>query len=185
VKKSEPTTRKFINQRTICIKGYECENGGLEIEGTLVDTRTEAITLLNGNFKPQGTPLHSIQSIMTLSEDMIIEKLTVDYDALPDKSCIVPYSGTYDNLIGIDTKKNLKIQLRDRIPRAEGCTHLNVLIDIMAASAFQTAYNRQKQETGCNFLDNSCYTWNTKSPSYKILKKALSQQQLKKSRKDL
>ena len=160
-----PTARKLIHTRKIDCRGYHRDDGLWDIEGSLIDTRTEPMeTFGRGKIAP-GEHLHEMWLRMTVDSELeviALEAKTVHapYPACPD------FPDRFSKLVGQHIEPGWTAKVRLLLGGRWGCTHLVELLGPLATTAVQTVY-AWRGEIGEHLDDsvappsefiNSCHT---------------------------
>jgi len=135
---STAENRTFLNRRTIVSEGYQCDNGYLQVEAELIDTRgSESTNPWRGTVEP-GDPVHRMSLRITLDPALIIRDIEASTDNAPFPACrdVAP---NLKALIGLQITRGFKRNARARIGGPLGCTHLLAALEVIAATAMQTA----------------------------------------------
>ena len=136
-------TRKPLHTRKITLQGYHRDDGLLDIEGHLIDTKPFDIPNADrGGQIRAGESLHEMRVRLTLNKDFQI----VDAEAITDWA---PYDycqgGTrsFSNLIGQKIGPGWNKSIRSILGGTIGCTHITEMLGQMATTAFQTLNSLQ------------------------------------------
>jgi hypothetical protein len=136
---SSPNPRELTHTRKITCQGFQREDGLWDIEGSLIDTRTETMsTFGRGTIEP-GEHLHEMWLRMTVDNDlnvMAIEAVTehAPYPACPD------FPNRFKKLVGEKIQPGWTAKVRLLLGGTHGCTHLVELLGPIATTAVQTVY---------------------------------------------
>jgi hypothetical protein len=76
-------SRTFLHHRQIECQGYQREDGLWDIEGHLVDTKTEPFPVDSRGLLPPGEPLHEMWLRVTLDDTFLIHEVEAVIDASP------------------------------------------------------------------------------------------------------
>lgn len=126
--------REEVHLRRIECRGYRRADGLWDIDARMTDTnRYDQIM----GAADASTVIHDMWLRLTVDEDLVVH----DVVAVPDTT---PYSMCPDAAAPMSVLKGLKIgagwnaEVRRRLPRAAGCTHLIELLGPAATTAYQT-----------------------------------------------
>lgn len=158
---SQPVPRQLLHQRRVTCRGYRRDDGLLDIEGHLEDTKTYPFSNRDRGQIPAGEPVHGMWLRLTIDEDLNIHGAEASTEFAPYAVCprITP---NFKRLVGLKIGAGWMREVRKKIGGVEGCTHLVELLGPIATTAFQTlAGQRRKRDTGAPttrpfFLD-SCH----------------------------
>jgi hypothetical protein len=146
---SPPAPRKLEHLRDIALRGYLREDGLVDIEAHLTDTKTYGFPSEHRGQVNPGEPLHGMWVRMTLNEDMLIVACEAVSDHTPFDVC--PAAAlNFSRLAGLTIGPGFNRAVNERVGGTEGCTHLREVLAQMATVAFQTLwpirYRRQQAE---------------------------------------
>jgi len=130
-------TREELNTRHIEMKGYRRSDGLYEIEGHVVDRKTQLfVHHPPGRAVPAGEPIHDMGVRLVFDEQMtVLEVHTFTHSA--------PYGPCFQGGQALQTIKGLRMvggwsrAVRHRLRGARSCTHLMELLIPMATAAHQ------------------------------------------------
>jgi hypothetical protein len=134
-----PAAREPVHTRRLECRGYRRNDGLWDIEGSLVDTRTEAMeTFGRGRIAP-GEHLHEMWIRLTVDASLTVrgvEATTVHapYPACPD------FPDRFGKLVGQRIEPGWTARVRLLLGGRRGCTHLVELLGPLATTAVQTVY---------------------------------------------
>ena len=66
--------RKLVHERTYDIRGYEREDGMLDVEGKIVDLKPHSFDNHDRGYVPAGEPLHEMHLRLTIDHTFTIRK---------------------------------------------------------------------------------------------------------------
>ena len=143
-----PAKRSHSHDRHIHCQGFAREDGLLDIEAELIDTKSyDFPSTTHGTIK-QGTPVHHMQVRITINETLeIIDAAAVTLHG-PYEIC-PKGAKNIKGLVGLKIGPGWKNKVKAAIGGASGCTHITELLGPMATTAFQTLYGeiaRRKRE---------------------------------------
>jgi hypothetical protein len=164
---SPATSRKLLHLRDVQLRGYEREDGLVDIEARITDVKTYS---WSNRFRDAaaGDPLHDMWMRITLDRDMVIHECEASTEAAPYEAC--PNAApNFARLAGLVIGKGFLRAAMQRVGGVEGCTHLRELLQPLATVAFQTMVSvrnhnakaeQEKPLTGLNLaLVNSCLAY--------------------------
>jgi len=133
-----PQTRKLLTRRIVNCEGYLREDGALEVEGHLRDSKGHDHSYGWRSSIPAGGPIHEMWVRMTLNAELTILAVAASVDAAPYPSCphIVP---NLERLVGLKVAGGFRQRLRELVGGTQGCTHVVTLLEAMANNAVQTS----------------------------------------------
>ena len=142
---SEPRPREFLTGRTITCNGYLRDDGLIDIEGHLVDTRGYDTNNEWRGALRKGEPAHEMWVRLTIDDTLVVREASCATDAAPYPTCreITP---NVARLVGLAITGGFKKQMRERIGRTEGCTHVVALIEALSAVAVHALAGKRRGE---------------------------------------
>ena len=79
--------RTEIHLRSVEMRGYRRDDGLYEIDGRVVDTKSEPITLLSGEVRAAGAPIHDMSVRLVVDGDLVVHDVIAVTDATPFPVC--------------------------------------------------------------------------------------------------
>lgn len=164
---SKSAPRKLLHLRDITLRGYEREDGLVDIEAHMTDVKTHSLKMPERGGLSAGEPMHDMWLRITLAEDMTIMDSEAQMDGTPHVMCpgVAP---NYKRLIGLNISKGFIKAAMERLGGVQGCTHLRELLQQVGTVAFQTmlSVRGQRRPEGAKpprgihpSLLNTCYTY--------------------------
>lgn len=146
---SPPThPRRKVHLREIQVEGYRRDDGLLELDACLRDTKAIDYALASG-VRKAGDPVHEMRVRVTIDAAFNI----VDAEACSDW---VPYPGgcdtigpAYRKLIGLNLVRGFRRTVGEMFADVRGCSHLTELLLSLPTAAIQTfaTFQRDNAET--------------------------------------
>ena len=165
-------TRKQLHTRQIHCEGFERSDGLWDIEATLTDTKPIVFSNHERPDVKPGEPIHKMKLVVTLDLDMIINHIAVDLQYAPFALC-AGASNKMEKLIGLKIGAGWMREARERVAKAESCTHLMELLAPISTTAYQTMHwaleerEQQKPDRGIPVIINQCHSLASDSPVVK------------------
>ena len=144
---SAPAPRKLEHLRDISLRGYLREDGLVDIEAHLTDTKTYGFPSEHRGQVNPGDPIHGMWVRMTVDETMLITACEAASDFTPFAVC-PGATANFSRLAGLTIGPGFNRAVNERVGGTAGCTHLREVIAQMATVAFQTLWpirNRRQQ----------------------------------------
>ena len=154
--------RKMLHLRDVKLRGYEREDGLIEVEGRITDVKTYGAGS-TGAFEA-GEPVHDMWLRVTFDRDLVIQDCVAAMDATPHETCPM-VAPNYRRLIGLKVGKGFIKAAMQLLGGGEGCTHLRELLQPVATVAFQTMtiYRQLAASKGKKWVNldlvNGCYAY--------------------------
>lgn len=132
-------SRKPHHTRQLECLGFERDDGLWEIEAHLLDTKPYRFPNHEKNGVEPGEPVHKMSLRLTLDLDFLIHKVDVAMDDTPFKICRQVENNML-KLEGIRIGPGWLREVRTRIPKTDGCTHVLDLLGPIATTAYQSMH---------------------------------------------
>ncbi len=163
---SRPATRNLLHMRQISVRGYQREDGLVDIEARMTDEKTHSFGNLDRDGIRAGELLHDMWIRLTLNQQMEIVDCEAAMDSTPYGICpaVAP---NLKRLAGLHVGKGFLRAAVQRLAGVEGCTHLRELLQPVATVAFQTFAGLRGHGTGHEVptqLINTCHAYNEDGP---------------------
>lgn len=142
-----PAPRKLEHLRDISLRGYLREDGLVDIEAHLTDTKTYGFPSEHRGQVGPGDPIHGMWVRMTVDDNMTITACEAASDFTPFAVC-PGATANFARLAGLTIGAGFNRAVNERVGGTAGCTHLREVIAQMATVAFQTLWpirNRRQQ----------------------------------------
>ncbi|TDF83801.1 DUF2889 domain-containing protein [Pseudomonas sp. H9] len=135
--------RRQLHTRQVSCTGYLRDDGLIDIEGRLLDTKANDHQSVE-RMIPAGEPCHLMHLRLTVDLDFVIREVKAVTEAAPLSGCnqITP---AYQALVGLRIGPGFTRQVNLRVGGVRGCTHLTELLGPMATTLFQTASGLRRQ----------------------------------------
>jgi hypothetical protein len=162
---SPAPARTHLHNRDIAIRGYLRQDGLVDIEAHLTDTREQRKVRRDGSVREAGEAVHDMWLRLTITQAREIVAAEAVMDITPYTVCpqVAP---NYERLVGLRIEGGFIRKAMERLGGAEGCTHLRELLQQMGTTAFQTLYAVGAMRDDPASLQgqrppllNTCYAW--------------------------
>ena len=131
--------RNHLHTREVRCYGYQNAEGLWEIEAHLLDTKPFWFPNHEKDGIAPGEPVHQMSLRLTLDLDFTIHRVDVAMDDTPYRICR-QVERNIKKLEGIQIGSGWLREVRMRVPRTEGCTHLIELLNPIATTAYQSMH---------------------------------------------
>ena len=163
---SKPTSmnRREIHCRSIECKGYQRDDELWDIEGRVVDTKSEDYRTLE-HLVAVGDAMHDMFVRLTVDNEFNIREIEVRTNSSPFKDC-PGCNAAYERIIGLNTMMpGFQKKVKELMQGSNGCTHITELFGPLATTAYQTIgswlnqnqYDGKLREKDWKLLVDSCY----------------------------
>lgn len=133
---SSPVSRSLRHTRAITVEAYLRDDGLWDLDATIRDVKTRAISLASGE-RDAGVPVHDLKLRVTIDGAFNIVDAEAASDAVPYPGFCDTIAPAYKQLIGLSLMKHFRLHLKDRLSGVLGCTHLTELAQLLPTAAVQ------------------------------------------------
>jgi len=164
-----------VHRRTMEIEVYDVPSHTLRVVGTLRDTRPWA--------DPEGElrDVHDMElTVDVRRSDLTITAVRARMHRFPHAECpaILP---AFDDLVGLSVARGYTRAVQERLGRARGCTHLELLARTLGPAVIQALPSAAARDADSGvlagasgvspvqWLANSCHVWRTGGPGERKL----------------
>lgn len=155
---SKTPLRTAMHNRSIEHRSWLLDDGCLEIESRLLDTKAYDTTVGFDRQLPAGEPLHDMTIHILLAPDTLIRDIQLRMDATPFDICPEVIK-RFESLRGASMGRGWNAMLSRRFSSISGCRHLVELLRGMGTVAFQSAPNKGWTESTVKVFSDSCYAF--------------------------
>lgn len=136
---SPPVAREPMHSRDITLRGYQREDGMVDVEAHLVDTKPYAFGNVDRGTVQPGEPLHEMWVRMTVNDELEIVACEAVTEHGPFFTC---HGGAASmaSLVGLRIKSGFLKAANARLGGTQGCTHLREMLQQIATVALQTMW---------------------------------------------
>jgi len=131
--------RKLLHERRYDIRGYEREDGMIDVEGKIVDTKPYSYDNHDRGYIPGGEPLHEMHLRLTIDHDFKIQKSVAATLYSPYRMC-PGAADAYTRLEGLTIGPGFNKRAAEAVETAFGCTHITEMLRAMGTVAFQSMW---------------------------------------------
>ena len=132
-----PVARTRLHTRRISYDGWQREDGLLDIEARIVDTKDQDLMLASG-VRPAGEPVHDMWARVTIDRHCVIQAIEASLDSVPYPGGCDRTPPGYAALVGANLLHGFRKLLYDVAGGVHGCTHVTELIAFLPTAAVQT-----------------------------------------------
>lgn len=136
---SEPVKREAMHTRRIEVQGFLREDGLLDVDARLVDTKPYSFANDASGEVPAGRPLHEMLVRMTVDEQLVITACEAVTLHSPYANCGGGAEGM-GVLAGLALKAGFLKAANERLRGPLGCTHIREMLQQIATVAHQTMW---------------------------------------------
>ena len=131
-----PEGRQAVQTRSLVFRSFRRDDGLIDIDARFADTRPFAYDNAFRGACEAGSALHHMQLRVTLDRKRTIVALISAMPSTPYTTCS-SVQPNFQQLVGLNMGRGFRKALRERLGGTEGCTHIVMLLDMMAAAAVQ------------------------------------------------
>jgi hypothetical protein len=136
-------TREERHFRRIDMRGYRRSDGLFEVVGHLTDEKCSDFEALPGVLFTPGKPMHDMGVRLVFDKELVVRDVETFTHAAPFAPC--PRGGeALRAMIGVRIGAGWSAEIRNRLPKAESCTHLRELLVPMATTAIQSTFETRR-----------------------------------------
>lgn len=154
-----------MHTRRIEILGFLRDDGLIDLEAHLADTKPRPGTNEDGSVRAAGEPVHDMFMRMTITRDREIVACEAAMEATPYAIC-PRVAVNFERLVGLKIEGGFLRKAQALVGHDQGCTHLRELLQQIGTTAFQTLYSvgvmNDDPESMVGQrppLLNTCYAW--------------------------
>ena len=134
-----PAARWPAHLRQIACEAFERDDGLIELEGLLTDTKPTPVRLITGKAVPPGQPIHRMRVRLAVDRDGLIREAQAYSEVSPYPEC-PGIEGAYGRLVGLRIGPGFAREVKRLFRGTAGCTHMTELIPPMATILFQVLW---------------------------------------------
>lgn len=134
--------RRNTHTRTIQLEAYERDDGLLDLEALLEDSKPGHFTTMTRDF-PCGVPIHLIAIRLTVNKAMDILAAEAQMHRTPLPQTCPGAEINIERLIGANLLKGFRKEVAARIPPSDRCSHVSELAALMPTLAIQAMMKEQ------------------------------------------
>lgn len=162
---SRPASRKLLHLRDISLRGYEREDGQIDVEAHMTDTKSYSWRNRDRGQVSAGEPMHDMWLRLTVDRDFNITGCEAAMEATPHEICpgVAP---NFARLVGLNVGKGFLKAASAAVGGVAGCTHLRDLLQQIGTVTWQTMFSirhraagdRAPERISSNLL-NTCFAY--------------------------
>jgi len=163
-----------IHTRNIKISTFESDQGGIIVEGELIDDRLKPGFSPAGDERPPKTVHHMKVRMWIDGQPLTIKEIEAEMPGIPHKECAQTRK-SLDRIRGMSIVTGFTMKIKDVLGGINGCAHLTALVITMAPAAIQgfwAHYSRKPVDENVpsgsirRFLGNTCWVWRKDGPLF-------------------
>ncbi|RFP77336.1 DUF2889 domain-containing protein [Hydrogenophaga borbori] len=130
--------RRPLHLRRIQCEAFEREDGLIDLDGLLVDTKPQPLQLVH-RAVPAGQAIHQMRVRLTIDRERRIVDARVSSDHAPYPDCR-GVEAAYRQLVGLRIEPGFTLAVKRLFRGTAGCTHMTELLPTLASTAFQVLW---------------------------------------------
>jgi hypothetical protein len=131
--------RRSVHTRRVSCEGFEREDGLLEIEGLLVDTKPMQLQMPT-RMLPAGEPVHQMRVTLVLDRGRTILDVRAATEHSPYPVC-GEIASSYRQLVGLRIEPGFTQHVKRMFRGVLGCSHMTEMLPTMASTVFQMLWS--------------------------------------------
>lgn len=152
--------RKLHHTREIQVQAFERTDGLWDIEARMSDVKTRDADLCTG-VRRAGDPIHAMSLRVTIDRSMTICDAAACSDAVPYPGQCETITPAYGSLVGLNLMRRFRDQVKERLGKTQGCSHLTELCAVLPTAAVQafagTVFKEVQSEDVQPFQLDGCH----------------------------
>lgn len=173
----EKHKKEKVHKRNINISTYNCDKGGIIIEGELIDDRLTSGFSPTGEKRPPKKIHHMMIRMWIDGQPLSIKEIEAEMPGTPNKECTETRK-SLDRIKDMSIVTGFTMKVKDILGGINGCAHLTALLIAMAPAAIQgywANYSRKPVDKDLSsdamrqFLVDTCWVWRKDGPLLKKL----------------
>jgi Protein of unknown function (DUF2889) len=129
-------SRELKHTRTLRVDVYHRNDGLWDVEARLSDIKTKDIKLAE-EVRVMGDPIHDMTVCLTINEQFDVLAAKANSNRVPYPGYCEAITPSYGQLVGLNLLKNFNREVRARLSKTSGCTHITELTAVMPTAAVQ------------------------------------------------
>ncbi|HWL28981.1 MAG TPA: DUF2889 domain-containing protein [Burkholderiaceae bacterium] len=134
--------RKVAHTRTIQLEAYERDDGLMDLEALLEDSKPDSFTTLTRDF-PCGVPIHLIAIRLTVNKAMDIVGAEAQMPRTPLPQTCPDAALNIERLIGANLLQGFRKEVSKRLPASLRCSHVSEMAALLPTLAIQSMMKEQ------------------------------------------
>jgi len=160
---SDTKAPRALHRRSIEHRTWLHEDGALEIEGRLIDTKAYDTRVGFDRELPAGEAVHDMTIRILLDPDGTIRDIRLRMESAPFEIC-PEVIRNFETLRGTSMGRGWNALLSERFGGAGGCRHLVDLLRGMATVVFQSQQGKGWSRNALEEFSDSCHAFHKGGP---------------------
>ncbi|MPW18737.1 conserved hypothetical protein [Paraburkholderia piptadeniae] len=130
-------TRELLHRRSFDCAGYQRDDGMLDIEITLIDSKPDDFLLTRGT-RLGGQPMHHMAMWATVDADFRIVDVVVNSLATPYPGICDTIGASYRQIVGLNLLHGFRSAVSKLFGGIAGCSHLTEMLYLIPTLVIQS-----------------------------------------------
>ncbi len=131
-----PHPRALKHTRKLQVEFYLRDDGLWDIEANFTDVKPFDLEV-SSLVIPANRPVHDLSIRVTTDEKSNIVDVHLQFNQVPFEGHCEQIEPEYKKLIGLNLLKHFRQDVRERLGKSAGCTHMNELVELLPYVAVQ------------------------------------------------
>lgn len=141
--------RELKHTRDLRVEVYKRADNLWDVEARLTDRKANDFRLVSGP-RSASEPVHDMTVCVTINEQFDVLDASAHAHSVPYTGYCEAITPEYKQLVGLNLLKNFNREVRVRLGKTHGCTHMTELTAIMPTAAVQAFAGEVRRPAGAN-----------------------------------
>ncbi len=128
--------RELKHTRDLRVEVYKRADNLWDVEARLTDRKANDFRLASGP-RSASEPVHDMTVCVTINEQFDVLAASAQAHSVPYPGYCEVITPAYEQLVGLNLLKNFNREVRIRLGKTHGCTHMTELTAVMPTAAVQ------------------------------------------------
>jgi hypothetical protein len=138
--------RELKHTRDLRVEVYKRADNLWDVEARLTDKKASDFRLATGP-RTASEPVHDMTVCVTINEQFDVLEASAQAHSVPYPGYCETITPAYAQLVGLNLLKNFNREVRIRLGKTHGCTHMTELTAIMPTAAVQAFAGEVRRPT--------------------------------------
>jgi hypothetical protein len=138
--------RELKHTRDLRVEVYKRADNLWDVEARLTDKKASDFRLATGP-RAASEPVHDMTVCVTINEQFDVVEASAQAHSVPYPGYCEAITPAYEQLVGLNLLKNFNREVRIRLGKINGCTHMTELTAIMPTAAVQAFAGEVRRPT--------------------------------------
>jgi Protein of unknown function (DUF2889) len=141
--------RELKHTRDLRVEVYKRADNLWDVEARLTDKKANDFRLATGP-RSASEPVHDMTVRVTINEQFDVVEASAQAHSVPYPGYCEVITPAYEQLVGLNLLKNFNREVRVRLGKTHGCTHMTELTAIMPTAAVQAFAGEVRRPTNAD-----------------------------------